>query len=286
MIVVGGMVLALAGCAGISHHHIEPKQAKNLRLKELRAVRSAAQLGQAAIPIGTAAEIQIGRAAAARVAGRFGVDSDPALTRYITLIGTAVANASNRADLPYRFAVLDTDEINAFATPGGFVFVTRGAIRQARDEAQIAGILGHEIAHISQRHIVKEIQKAGLLQATVASGAGLIFEADPALFQTLADFSVDLLFKGLGKEAEYEADQLGLEYAARLGYHAGALREFLMQLPEPQYATALLSRLFATHPAPADRIQNLDRHLQRYFESETPGTHLADRFSQSTTGFR
>ncbi|TAK03461.1 MAG: peptidase [Candidatus Manganitrophaceae bacterium] len=265
--------LIAAGCAGVDLKRIDPN----------RALQSAVQLAQAAVPIDTEKEIKIGRGVAAKIAGKFGIDSDPALTRYVALVGTAVAGLSDRADLPYRFAVLNSDTINAFAAPGGFIFVTRGAIRQAKDEAELAGILAHEVAHVTQRHVVKEIQKANLIGAAGSVGATAL-DTDPKLFEKVADFAADLLFKGLAKEDEYEADRLGTEYASRLGYFPLGLRDFITSLASqrPGEDKSKAAMLFATHPKPADRVAMIDRYLGQHPLPTAGRPRLAGRFERST----
>ena len=128
----------------------------------LDRVKKATEIAQRAAPavitISTEQEVEIGRDIAATIAGYYGVVQDPELTRYVNLVDLAVASVDPRTDIAYRFAVLDSDDVNALAAPGGYVFVTRGALALMNDEAMLAGVLGHEVGHVNRRHVVKEIQ--------------------------------------------------------------------------------------------------------------------------------
>ena len=234
-----------------------------------RVVAAAApKIGEAFAEIEEGQEIELGRAVTANVGKRYAVLRDPALTRYVSLVGNAVAAHSDRPDMRYYFAVLDTDEVNAFATPGGFVFVTRGTLRHVRDEAGLAGVLGHEVAHIALYHGIKAIKagrqkdlavfavREGVAQTRAAAVRGAI--------GTTADFfSEQVILKGYSREQEAEADRLGQEYAARAGYDPGGLRDFLGALLERGGREATTATFFSTHPGTRERRDELEQLLAK-----------------------
>jgi predicted Zn-dependent protease len=177
-------------------------------------------------------EIEIGRAVTAAVGGRYRLLRDPALTRYVAMVGNAVAAHSERPDLRYYFGVLDTPEVNAFAAPGGYVFVTRGALRLMRDEAVLASVLGHEISHVALRHGVdairaqkqKELAMFAVREGVAQNRASGFASAVGA---TAEFFTEQVILKGYSREQETAADRAGVQYAGRAGYDRAGLRDFL-----------------------------------------------------------
>ncbi len=143
------------------------------------------------------AEIKFGREVAARMVGRFGVYDNSRLMKYVNLVGQVIASNTNRPELQYHFAVLNTDEINAYAAPGGYVFVTRGAILKMQDEAELAAVLAHEMTHINERHVVKELNIHGTEGSATGGLARLIgggTEAARVAFYQSVDKALDMLY--------------------------------------------------------------------------------------------
>lgn len=237
---------------------------------------------EAVLPIGTEEEVGIGRGVAATLAGYYKLDRDPALTEYVNLVGLAVAAADPRPDIRYRFGVLDSDQVNAMAAPGGYVFVTRGALALMEDEAELAGVLAHEVGHVNERHVIKELQK----RARTALGAEVAQKAlDPNsdLFDKVVGLGTNILFLGLSREDELEADSLGVAYAAQAGYEAAGLLRLVEKL-EANDSRPFLKALRATHPKPADRMKLIQRVASKSARAGTAGAHLAERFRASTGG--
>jgi predicted Zn-dependent protease len=207
-------------------------------------------------------EVELGRAIAAAVGGRYPVLRDVGLTQYVALVGNSVAEYSDRPDMRYYFAVLDSPDINALAAPGGFVFVTRGALNAMKDEAALAGVLGHEIGHIALRHHGETIkaEKRKALGAAVAregvSHAGGPVGAWSGLITGAADQIVgDLFLKGHSRGEEMESDRVGFQYAARAGYDPAGLREFLSALNARAARDAGAAKFFTTHPGIDERLE-------------------------------
>src|SRR5688572_3530966 len=184
-------------------------------------------LGTAATPLPEADEIALGRELAGRTMGAAPLINDASLQQYVNRVGRSVAAQSTRAELPWRFGVIDSPGINAFATPGGIILITRGLYEILDNEAQLAGVLGHEVAHVDKYHHASVVRKqagtaavAGIGQEVVAQRARGI--ASPLLQQLLGE-GAELLTKKLDRGAELEADQLGAVFAARAGYSPAGL---------------------------------------------------------------
>lgn len=279
--ITGWMILFIAGCGGLDINMLSSNKDVTQAFKMAKA---ATKIGTAAIPINTEKEIQIGRVVAARVAGRYGIYHDPGLTHYVALVGLAAVLSSDRTDLVYHFAILDTDEANAFAAPGGYIFVTRGTLRELENEAQLAAVLAHEVAHVARRHIIKAVQKANLT-AAVTSSAADVMDVKGELFKNVTNFATDMVFKGLSREDEYEADRFGTEYAYRVGYQPSGLKEFLEHLQSTGAAKdrSGASQLFATHPKPSDRIKELDKVIREKGLASVNLPRLSDRYRNEIT---
>src|SRR5881296_924088 len=233
------------------------------------------------LPISYEEEQSIGAAIALQVVARYGgVYDQPEITRYVNLVGRAVALTCDRPDIPYHFAVLNSDSINAFAAPAGYVFVTRGLLKQIRNEAELAAVLGHEIAHVSQKHILEVIQRSKRLAGVTEAGLAYANQ-NPEAFKGLIDAGVKkLLDEGLDQEKEIEADGLGDVFAARVGY-------------DPTAYVGLLNRLkalkgddrafFKTHPNFSTRIAAVQKVMQSEGLKPT-GVMLGDRFTKLSKG--
>ena len=230
-----------------------------------RIVRVAGATVEAMKEIPPEQDVYIGRMVSARLLARYPLVDDPGLQRYVNLVGTVVASKSDRPDIPFRFGVLDTDDVNAMAAPGGYIFITKGLMKLFRNEDELAAVLAHEIAHVSRRHGIRMIKK-GLWQKVATVGAREAMAAStrvPYALVNLADKAtgqiVDVLLKGgYDRKFEYEADRLGQVYAARAGYDPGALRAVIGRLDRHIYKRkGALSSLKATHPTPEARMKSL-----------------------------
>ncbi len=203
-------------------------------------------------------ELAMGREIAGRMLGAAPLVNDEELQRYVNRVGRWVAMQSERPGLPWRFAVIDTASINAFATPGGYVLLTRGLYDILDNEAQLAGVLAHEIGHIVQRHHVTVLQKSAALSA----GAQLAQRDNrSALVNNMIGSGAEVFARGLDKSAEYEADAIGLVLAARAGYNPFGLIDVLHKLAARGASDGSLALLFKTHPPPGDRLEHLGEAL-------------------------
>ncbi|HEY7530713.1 MAG TPA: M48 family metalloprotease [Gemmatimonadota bacterium] len=237
----------------------------------------------AVLPIGAEEETAIGRGVAATLAGYYTLDRDSALTAYVNLVGLAVAASDPRPDVRYRFGVLGTDQVNAMATPGGYVFVTRGALALMESEAELAGVLAHEVGHVNEKHVVEEIQDRARTELGTEL-AGKALNADPEALDKVVGLGTNVLFLGLSREDELEADSLGVVYASRAGYDPAGLGAFVRKL-EANESRPLLKQLGATHPKPADRLKLIDRVAGKAAGGPAAPV-LAERFRASVPASR
>jgi predicted Zn-dependent protease len=242
-----------------------------------RLGRAAGGAAAGSFAIGLDKERDIGRNVAATVIGRWRVSDNAALNDYVNLVGNVVAQQSPRyTEVPFRFAVLNTDEVNAFAAPGGYIFVTRGALEMMESEAELAGVLAHEVAHVDQKHVLESMRKNNMLQ-----GARSEADLDGFLMDQLAGQLTGLIFVGLAKPDEMESDSLGMLYAAAAGYRPDGLLSFVRKLQAGdtnERRRRFLSDLKASHPDAAERIGALQRQATAANLNLASGQLLADRF--------
>ncbi len=212
-----------------------------------------------------AEELRFGREVAARMIGRFSLYDNKQLTRYVSLVGQSLVQNGNRPEIEYHFAVLNTDVINAFAAPGGYVFVTRGAIAKMQDESELAAVLAHEITHINEKHVVKELNIRGAEGSAAAGMARLIgggTESARVAFTQAVDKAMDMLFTtGYKREDEVQADKGAVILCALTGYDpAGLIRYFQRIGGAKGAATEILDK---THPSYEARINLLKETISR-----------------------
>lgn len=250
--------------------------------KTSRTIRQSVQTLQAFQPIEYAEEKAIGGALAVQVFNKFGgAYSDPDLQRYVTLVGQAVAELSDRPEIDYHFAVLNTENPNAFATPGGYVFVSVGLLRLLNNEAELAGVLGHEIAHITQKHAMQTLQRSKMLQG-MSSLTMAVLDKDPGLFDKVLNEVSEILFtRGLDKNLEFEADQYGTEFAYRVGYFPGGLKDSIKTLGQSKFGQH--SIFMSTHPSFVERFKLLSKSMPKY-NSASLFPKLSDRYLTRTKG--
>ncbi len=212
-------------------------------------------------------EIAMGREADPQIVASMGLYDDQELQQFIERKGQAMARVSHRPDLPYEFKIVDTDVVNAFAVPGGYIYFTRGIMAHFNNEAEFAGVLGHEIGHVTARHSARQYSKAQL--ASIGMGVGMIFSDTFRQFSDFAGQGLQLLFLKFGRDAERQSDQLGVEYSTKTGYDSYEMAGFFETLdrmgpPDDQVIPTFLS----THPDPIERTQNVRRQTEKWQRKE------------------
>lgn len=224
-------------------------------------------------------EVSIGRSEDNKVRQQYGTYDDPALQRYVSDIGQRLAKSSHRTGLQYQFLVVDSPEVNAFALPGGYIYITRGILAYLNSEAELAAVLGHEIGHVTARHSVQQIS------ATTAAnvGATVLQILVPQVRNSAGDLLVNVLggavLSGYGREHELEADRLGAEYLARTGYDPQAMIKVVGVLKNQELFDAEVAKaegreprryhgLFASHPDNDTRLQEVVREAAKFTSTE------------------
>jgi len=225
-----------------------------------------------------AEEQQLGAAVSEKIRTRYGVVQDAAVHRYIALVGGALAVSSPRPALSWTFVVLDTDGVNAFAAPGGYVHITRGALALLQDESELAGVLGHEIVHVTEKHTIKAIQKSKAVQM----GASETLSGNSALLERAVNATYDnIVEKGFGREEENESDEKGIALANGTGYAPGGLGSFLTRLKERNKDSQEKRGLFASHPEMDSRLANLKKEIAA--KKMVAAATLGDRYKKFIT---
>lgn len=220
-----------------------------------------------------AQEVQLGQQSDPEIRREMGVYDDPALQEYISTIGLRMAQSSQRPNLPWHFTVIDSPAVNAFAVPGGYIYITRGILAYLNDEAELAGVLGHEIGHVTARHSAKQYSKATGAQLGITLGS--IFFPEARAVGGLAESGLGLLFLKYGRDDELQADQLGAQYASQNGWDPVGVQDMLrtLQRIDEQGDRRGTPNYLLTHPAPADRVERIEQTVAT-LRSDTP----ADRF--------
>ncbi|MGH8685998.1 MAG: M48 family metalloprotease [Nitrosospira sp.] len=242
-----------------------------------------------------AEEMRTGRQAAAQVSKEYGIYDLPALQNYVNEIGQKLAKKSHRAQLNFHFTVVDSPQINAFALPGGYIYVTRGILAYLNSEAELAAVLGHEIGHVTARHSVQQYS------ASTAANIGTLLlgvfvpQLGGQAAQSLMGLANNALLSGYGRSHELEADRLGAEYLARSGYDPQAMIKVIGVLKNQELFDIEVAKqegreprryhgIFATHPDNDTRLQEVVGEAKQYI---TPGAITDDRraeFLRQTEG--
>jgi predicted Zn-dependent protease len=255
----------LVGCASVVEVGTTAAQQAGVITKQEKDYydQRAKETESAVRPITDREEYYVGRAVAATVLGSYRLYQDDRLTRYVNEVGQAVALSSDRP-LTYRgyhFAILDSDEVNALACPGGTILITRGMINRARNEEELAAILAHEVAHVNHKDGVNSIQRSRWVQAVAALGADAAHQLSRGQLDQLAslfegsvgDVVKTLVVNGYSRTQELAADRSAMIFMARVGYDPNSLTDYLGRLAKEQGAGAH-GGFFATHPGMAERL--------------------------------
>jgi beta-barrel assembly-enhancing protease len=232
-------------------------------------------------------EQAIGEASAAKLVHIFGLYDNPAMQHYVNLVGHAVAGHSSRAgSMKYKFGILDTEAITAFGIPGGYVFITRGALANLQDEAELAGTLAHEVAHVDNRHLEKEIRAkklTGLATSEAMDQVGNRVPFGSMLKEVANEVVTQAVTMSYSRDKEEEADRKGTELAATAGYDANGLRKFLTTIQAAAQADAEAERRLgvwgSTHPPLTERIATLSNVASKF----NGGATLQARYEENAS---
>lgn len=225
------------------------------------------------------AEILFGRDLAARILGNYKLVDDDALLKYVNMVGKSISLFSGRPELKFYFSVLDSDEINAFATPGGYIFITKGALMKMDNEAQLAGVLGHEIAHVTQRHVVKNLNIHGDDTSSFSAVSGIIGGSTATfrdILETAINEAAETLFKkGYKLQEEMDADSQAIMMAGVAGYAPMELKNFIIKCKGFEKKDATYK---GEHPQMSVRMKSMNKTLVVNGLSKTKNAKVRRRF--------
>lgn len=233
-------------------------QAFNLGRELEKQLGGDKQKGESGLSIGGYSEqdeIAIGRQIAGNILGASALVKDDKLQQYVNRVGRWVASQSERPDLPWHFGVIESNDINAFAAPGGYVLVTKGLYRKLTNEAELAGVLGHEIGHVIRKHHLKILQKSQLLDLGGKLLSKQVGNNDGV--QKLIGSGAEIAARSLDKDAEFEADRIAVVLAGRAGYDPYGLPSVLQDIAHAAKDEGSVALLFKTHPHPDARLDQL-----------------------------
>lgn len=211
-------------------------------------------------------EAQIGRAGASMLLGARPLVQNAEMMQYINAMGSWIAKQTGRNDITWRFGVIDSPNVNAFAAPDGYIFVTNGLLAQINNESELAGVVAHEIAHVVKRHYVVALKEKNTTGAAIGIGAaiGKSQGVNSKLVDSLHNGLQNLYSSGLDKKDEFEADRLGVTYATRAGYDPYGLPRVL-NMYAANAGSEGLDLLISTHPSPQERLSKLGEAMGEKF---------------------
>jgi len=264
------LTVFLASCATVQEH-IGTLTGGKISTQDAEAItKTTKALRNSFADITEEEEYYIGRAVSALILSQYPVYKNDALTRYVNVVGNAVAVHSDRPETyaGYHFLILDTEEVNALAAPGGFIFITKGLLKRCRDEEMLGCILAHEIGHVSAKHGLRSIKKSRLIDAFKIIGEEAAQRYAPerlaqltSIFEdALGDIAENLIERGYDRKYEYEADKLSVLFAARIRYNANGLMDFLDTMVDDA-STESEKGWFKTHPSAKDRIGRVKKEV-------------------------
>ncbi len=258
---------------------------KELKKARQRAEETRQEIDRARGKVSTSEEIEIGGNLISGLLGAAPLVDDPGLQQYVNDVGFWVAAQSGRKNLPWRFGVIESDGINAFAAPGGYVVITRGLFELLQNEAQLAAVLAHEIAHVVRKHHLKALQKTMKRDfwARVTVGA-VSDEEDREKLREMINAGVQLYATGLDRDYEYDADLRGVVLAARAGYDPYALLDVLTTIESIDPESDALGVMLKTHPPTADRLARLGEKMDGRLDQYATGKTNPERFRQLSAG--
>ena len=282
------IVLSLTAASASANFLDKLQKLTNPESKESQILSGATQVLSSSKEVDYNTERIIGESLALEGLQRFGNPvKNESLQQYVNLVGTAVAVNSKRATIPYQFAVLDSQVQNAFAVPGGVIFVSRALVSILEDESELAAVLAHEVGHVSEKHAMKSTQRAQFFQGVgTITAASVRGDKGKKFASAIGDMQAVLFDKGLDKEMEFEADAAAMETTYRTGYDPSAMIRVLEKLQRLEASsTNKKGSWFSTHPPLGERIARLRSQLQKYPDYSSLAS-VRDRFAKHVTAGR
>lgn len=271
------MKMRLFSCLLVTFIWCSPAQVLALDLNDLLEIGS--DIVDANKKVSVKEEIELGGNLVSGLLGAAPLVDNAELQRYVNDVGFWVASQSGRKHLPWRFGVIDSSGINAFAAPGGYIVITLGLFSLLENEAQLAGVLGHEISHVIKKHHLKALQKT--MKRGIWGKIGvraLADKDDQETFDKMVNAGVQLYASGLDRDLEYEADKRGVVLAARAGYDPYALLDVLTTIDSINPSEADLTVLLKTHPPTGERLEKLAKLMDGELDKYASGKTNSSRF--------
>ncbi|MEM7104396.1 MAG: M48 family metalloprotease [Bacteroidota bacterium] len=224
-------------------------------------------------------EIALGKQSDPAIVAQFGLYQDEEIQKFIDEKGQQMAAISHRPNLPWEFKVVDSPVINAFAVPGGYVYFTRGILAHFNNEAEFAGVLGHEIGHVTARHSAQQYSK--MMAAQVGFVVGMVASKELRQYADVAGAGLQLLQLKFGRDHESQSDRLGVEYSTKIGYDAHHMANFFNTLKRMRQSSGAepIPTFMSTHPDPGDRFNKVHQHAEEWQQGVDPSTLAVNRDS-------
>ena len=245
-----------------------------------KALSLAKNVQKATKTIAEPEEITIGNGIAANLLGAAPLLADDKMQHYVNQVGRWVSLHTERPDLPWKFGVLASADVNAFATPGGTIFITAGLLQKLNNESELAGVLAHEMVHVLRKHHLAALQKGARMDIAADLAQESLKESgsnNPVL-QKAIKAGTEVYVRGLDKDDELEADRMGIVIATRAGYDPFGLPAVLQMLEASNAQDSSLALMFKTHPAPRERLTLLDKIMGNRFDAYTAPAQSDKRF--------
>ncbi len=252
-----------------------------------RLIDTAKGLRQATKEVDEQQEAEIGREYAAVLLGAAPLLANAEVQRYVNRVGRWLSLHSERPDLNWQFGVLDSENINAFATPGGYVLVTKALLARLKNEAELAGVLAHEITHVVKKHHLTAMRKGKGLEAGASALSDYLAQQGQrslAAKERLVSGIKEAMLRGLDKDDEFEADRMGVVVAARAGYDPYGLPSVLQMLQSLNPQDSSLALMFATHPDPSSRLDALEGAIGARLDPFASQAQAAERYGRFMQG--
>lgn len=296
VLVIAALGLFLAGCSVVQKGaDILTSQGKMSQKDRDAIVKTSEAVRSTFSDISEEEEYFIGRSVAAMILSKYPAYKNDNLTQYINLVGNAVAVYSDRPEIyaGWHFLVLDTEEVNALAAPGGMIFITKGLLRRCRDEESLGLILSHEVGHVCARHGLQSIKKSRLVDAFRLIGQQAAQRYSPEnlaqltnIFENvLGDIAEQLIERGYDRKYEYEADRLAVKFGAKTGFDPSGITRFLQTMVGDS-SSASGKGWFKTHPTPQDRIASLEKEMASLGALPKIEAVRTERFKQSLNSLK
>ena len=279
------MMRALVSIVALALGTISAPAPAQFNLNLNRIIDTGKNLRDATRDVDEKQEAQIGGEYAAVLVGAAPLLANAEVELYVNRVGRWLSLHSERPGLNWLFGVLDTDNVNAFSTPGGYVFVTRGLIARLKNEAELAGVLAHEVAHVVRKHHLNAMRKGkGMEAGANALSMYLDQQRSAVAKEKLVGGIKEVMLRGLDKDDEFEADRMGVVIAARAGYDPFGLPSVVQMLQGLNPKDSELALMFATHPDPNSRLDALEKAIGTRLEKFASQPQAAERYAHSLQG--